>query len=110
MSIQDQFRQDYFNTNKERGKTLRSSRTQARKQQEAVLSLFQSYPMQFFSPDVVHSLVMPNAPLTSTRRAITNLTDDGFLEKTTNMVIGSWGKMVHTWRLRPKDMKQNKLF
>jgi hypothetical protein len=108
--VQDQFSRDYYNTNRERGAELRSSRIQARKQQETILLFFQANPSRLYSREEINRLVLPNAPYTSVQRAITNLTDDGFLDKTTHMVMGSWGKKVHTWRLRPREMLQGDLF
>ena len=37
-------------------------------------------------------------PLTSIRRAMTDLTAEGMLVKTDYRVEGSYGKKVHTWR------------
>lgn len=108
--VQDQFKRDFYNTNREKGETLRSSRAQARKQQEKVLEFFQAHPHDLFSREQINEIVMPEAPYTSAQRAITNLTNDGFLEKTTNMVMGGWGKQVHTWRLKKRDLKQKELF
>ena len=106
----------YYNTNREEGATLRASKAQARKQQDRVLAFFQAHPGELYSREQVNALIMPEAPYTSAQRAITNLTDDGFLEKTAYMVMGQWGKMVHTWRLampvepirelKPEDQKE----
>lgn len=52
-----------------------------------------------------------NWPITSIRRAITNLTDEDYLEKTDNLSEGAYGKPEHLWRynmlIRPV---QGKLF
>jgi hypothetical protein len=92
---------DYYNTNNEAGDTLTDSREQARRQEHAVLAWFQNHPGQHFAP---HQIPMATtAPLTSVRRAITNLTDAGLLEKTDVMTMGTFGKQVHTWRLRDEQ-------
>ena len=38
-------------------------------------------------------------PITSIRRAITDLTNAGKLTKTDTMKLGRYGKHVHTWKL-----------
>lgn len=97
----------YYNTNGEEDPTLASSESRSRYQERVVLAHFHAYPDQFFGP---HEIPMPpGTPLTSTRRAITNLTTRGELEKTPQMVQGTYGKMVHTWRLRRQALDVNTL-
>lgn len=92
---------DYYNTNREVGSTLMESRATARTQQERILEYFQIFNRSRFSPHEIRDNVFENIiPLTSVRRAMTNLTDAGYLEKTIFMKEGSYGKQVHTWRLR----------
>lgn len=89
---------DYYNTNDEQGDVLRDSRSNARHQQDVVLAHYRAHPGRNIAP---HQVPMPaGTPLTSVRRAITNLTEAGLLEKTDEMVPGTYGKQVHTWRLR----------
>ena len=40
-----------------------------------------------------------NCPITSIRRAITNLTDAGKIIKTDQYVKGNYGKLEHLWEL-----------
>jgi len=91
---------DYFNTNHESGNTLKNSITAAIRQQAKVLSLFRSFPNCRFSPEDIHGQFGDNVPLTSIRRAITNLTQEGKLEKTPHMTFGKYGKKVHLWRYK----------
>tara|TARA_R110002020_G_scaffold128392_5_gene287793 strand:- start:2338 stop:2628 length:291 start_codon:yes stop_codon:yes gene_type:complete len=86
----------YYNTNKERGSELRSSRAKVNKQENVILNVFNNNVK--LSPEEVLRFSGLNAPLTSIRRAITNLTDKGLLKKTGTMKKGSYGKMVHTWQ------------
>jgi hypothetical protein len=91
---------DYHNTNRESGEVLEASRRRTRLQQERVLVFFQDHPWETFTPDEIHRTVFADGtPLTSVRRCMTNLTEAGKLEKTENMRLGSFNKMVHTWRL-----------
>lgn len=92
----------YHNTNAESGQTLAKSEAKARTQEEAILAYFQAHPSDSLSPAFVGLNVLPNAPLTSIRRAMTNLAGEGKLEKTDVMTMGTFGKHVHTWRLKRK--------
>lgn len=91
---------EYYNTNRESGDTLVSSELQAKNQRLIVLGFFKRNPDLLLAPHEVQSRVLPTAPLTSVRRALTNLTDQGLLEKTKEMKRGTYGKQVHRWRLR----------
>lgn len=88
---------EYFNTNREVGHVLAASHGHARQQRLTVQAFFEAHPDRCFAP---HQIPMPSGtPLTSVRRAITNLTEAGVLEKTDRMVAGTYGKQVHCWRL-----------
>ena len=91
----------YHNTNRETGDTLTRSRLQACSQEHAILSLFIRRPAQCLSPDDVSRILFADkVPITSVRRAITELTKDGVLIKTRHMKTGRYGKQTHTWMLR----------
>jgi hypothetical protein len=88
---------EFYNTTNEHGHVLAASHGQARQQRLMVQAFFEAHPDRCFAP---HEVPMPpGTPLTSVRRAITNLTEQGVLEKTDRMVMGSFGKQVHSWRL-----------
>lgn len=92
----------FHNTTGETGETLKTSEEKAKTQDEAVLEFFQKNPDYYLSPDDVHkALCVPlnNPPLTSIRRAISNLTKAGKLIKTNHTSIGRYKKQVLTWRL-----------
>lgn len=89
----------FYNTNSEHGTTLTESKEHALRQQNRILSYFQSFPNDTFTPEEVHdALYLDNTPLTSVRRAITNLTEDGKLVKTEIMKFGFFGKRCHSWK------------
>ena len=94
---------EYYNTNRESGDTLAPSVTQARNQRLTILAFFERHPDTLFAPHEIQRRVLPTAPLTSVRRAMTNLTEEGRLEKTHEMERGSYGKQVHRWRLRQEE-------
>ena len=75
----------YHNTNKESGKKLITSKTKASKQELRVLKFFQNNDSkERYSPeDVLNNVDFgKEVPITSVRRAITNLTNAGYLRKT----------------------------
>ena len=92
----------YYNTNDETGETLHSSRDTATKQEDLILAIFETYPNEGLTPfdieDFAHDQEV-SWPITSIRRAITDLTNAGKLTKTNTKKLGKYGKFVHTWKL-----------
>jgi hypothetical protein len=92
----------YYNTNDETGETLQSSRNTATNQENMILAIFETYPNDGLTPfdieDFAHDQEV-SWPITSIRRAITDLTNAGKLTKTDTMKLGRYGKHVHTWKL-----------
>ena len=86
----------YYNTNNEEGQELSNSRISATKQEDVIYLLFNDD--SYFSPDMIKTLLVQDYPITSIRRALTNLTNKGLLEKTNEMVMGRYGKKTHTWK------------
>lgn len=74
-------------------------RTQAAKSQEdTILDLFNQYPNDYFTPFEV--LRRTNLKcINSVRRAITNLTKQGYLRKTAVLEKGDFGHPNRTWKL-----------
>lgn len=89
----------HHNTTFESGETLDLFEQKATCQEETILSFFSSRPHQEFTPDEVQQRVLPNAPITSVRRAISDLTKLGALEKTENKRQSIYGRPAHTWKL-----------
>mgnify|MGYP003149736910 FL=1 len=92
----------YYNTNKETGKTLRKSRKKANSQELMILAIFKENPRAKFTPETVLKKLQAvhlNYPITSIRRAMSNLKDEGYLEKTNEKAKGDWGKDVHLWKI-----------
>jgi hypothetical protein len=71
----------------------------AERQDDVVLAVFRERAGQELSPEDVHGLVLQDAPLTSVRRAITNLTNNGWLVRTDGCKVGRYGRKVGLWRL-----------
>ena len=96
----------YYNTNQESGPTLSLSWGKSDKQETMILEIFADrirHTLNGLAPHQVQDQIVvrygKRYPLTSIRRAISNLTDNGKLIKLNRMVMGSYGKKVHTWRL-----------
>ena len=96
----------YYNTNDETGGTLNTSRKVADNQSVMILGIFKMFSDENMSPDDVEDYIRQvykrDDPITSIRRAITDLTNEGVLEKTDIKKLGKWGKRVHTWKLADK--------
>tara|TARA_R100000315_G_C5192540_1_gene112410 strand:+ start:461 stop:835 length:375 start_codon:yes stop_codon:yes gene_type:complete len=96
----------YYNTTNENGSLLKVNTKQAENQTTLTLSVFQTYPTYTFSADEVWNFLIDNeaineqTPLTSIRRAITDLTNAGKIVKTNRKVLGSAGRKTYTWRLK----------
>lgn len=77
---------------------------QANTQAEKIYKFFKNNPFKEFTPfDVQRRMriqLIINSPITSIRRAITDLTEVGLLEKTGNKKPGIYGKNNYTWRLK----------
>ena len=96
----------YYNTTNEVGVQLKANLEKANNQTYLTLAVFQTYPNDYLSADQVWRFLMDNesiekhTPLTSIRRAITDLTKQERLVKTDKRVVGSAGRKTYTWRLR----------
>ena len=88
----------FFNTNFLKGLFLKAAWHDTEKQRVEVLKFFKENHGEY-TPWQVHWIVLPNAPITSVRRAITNLTNKGLLVKTDRMVRGDYGQPNHLWKL-----------
>ena len=87
----------FFNTTNERQPERTTYEAKAVKQEDLILRLYKSMrePM---SPDKVSRLLGDAFPITSVRRAITNLTGRGQLVKTTRKIQGRYGRPNYLWK------------
>jgi len=94
----------FYNTTQEIGESLKACKRAVNKQEKEVLVEFEKviamYPSlnNVMSPSEVHEK-LPQCPITSIRRAITNLTEAGYLRKTNVKIISPWGRREHCWEL-----------
>lgn len=91
----------FWNTIGLGGEDLVEARRQVSKQEEIVLDIFTTCGDLMTPYEVWERLVAIGKiyPLTSVRRAITNLTKEGMLEKTNHKVKGGYGTLNYCWRL-----------
>ncbi len=113
--------ESHHNTTNEKGKVLKDFEDRAKGQEGEILRLFKR---QFakkksaeFSPSQIHNRIWyqddKNYPITSVRRALTNLTGMGLLEKTNKKRMGPYGRPEYIWRFVPEassDATQKDLF
>jgi len=96
----------YYNTNKESGETLTNSQAKTVSQEDIIYEYFLNRGVDYYlAPHLLQGIFPDNTPITSIRRAITNLEKRGKLIKTNRMVMGTYGKMVHTWRIKETQME-----
>ena len=86
----------FYNTINEVSSTLVKSHLTTRTQEAIILDCFKS-AKEPLSPSMVHFLTKLKCPITSIRRAMTNLAKSGKLKKTSKYTIGKFGKKEHLW-------------
>jgi len=88
----------FYNTTGECGHQLEFYHSKAASQEMRILQFFEQHKGMRFTPfDVHRALYYANTPVTSIRRAITNLTREGKLVKTTDYEKGVYGNKNHKW-------------
>lgn len=112
---------DFYNSIAEPAHIEINSKKRAITQQDKILKYFQENPGKQLTPYQVQRALsheFPNTPITSIRRAMTNLTwiknsagklEPGPLEKTDLQKRGVYNKKNYTWRLRIKEGQLNLL-
>lgn len=90
----------HYNTTSEVGETLQLFRARARTQEDEVFNVFRSYRSPL-APSQVQQLSprLRVCPLTSIRRAIHELTDEGRLRKLDRKRCGPFGRPEYMWEL-----------
>lgn len=90
----------YFNTVNLNGTELERRIDKAKTQEEIILSFFELHPNEFFTPLAIHKrLFTPETPCTSIRRAMSVLTKDGKLYKSSVKEIEMYGEPNYCWSL-----------
>ena len=86
----------FYNTINEVSSVLVTSHSNTRTQEAIILDCFKS-AQEPLSPSMVHFLTKLKCPITSIRRAMSDLTKRGSLTKTPKYTIGKFGKKEHLW-------------
>jgi len=100
----------YHNTTESTGPERRRYQDKAVSQETKILAHFKGRPGAEITPSFVVKYYFNNSvPITSVRRALTNLTNAGELVKTNKQVKGPYGRPEFQWRLADK-YKQQEMF
>jgi hypothetical protein len=91
----------YHNTTRLTDTLLCEAIKKAAKQDRRIMNFFVENQGKEFTPCQVHKeLFDDTVPLTSVRRSITNLTDEGKLTMTKTKREGLFGRPTHCWTLK----------
>ena len=86
---------------------LKNELANTRKQEEFIEKVFLHNHKALLSPSKVHEIynkyIQKKVPITSIRRAMTDLTEKGVLRKTSVTAIGIFGKKEFCWCLKSND-------
>ncbi len=94
----------YYNTIPLSGEALKEKREKTMSQDDIILELFRKHKR--FSPSQIYQRQFAGkCPITSVRRSITNLTRNGFLQKTGETVKGLYGDKENVWELVDNQLK-----
>ena len=103
----------YYDTTHIRSDVLREMRVKARSQEEAVMKYldFMGSQVRDFTPsELWRDVFRSRVPLTSVRRAITDLTREGRLWKTSETRQGEYGRPEGVWKRAEMGDRQLKMF
>ena len=94
----------YYNTAKTTGDRLWKHKEKNNKQEGLILELFKLNPKLELSPFEVQTALkrfnVLKAPITSIRRAITDLTNNEMLVKTATRKLGPYGRDSFCWKYK----------
>lgn len=88
----------YYNTTSIKGDDLKTSQNKAVSQENKIFDLFTK--QVWMSPSDAYYEFDAMFPITSIRRAFSNLTKEGKVYKTDQMQLGLYGKPEHLWKVK----------
>ena len=89
------------NTTNMQGDELHKREFKNGSQTRAILNFFQAHSYESFTPwEIQKAMNLSRVPITSIRRAITDLTDMGYLIKTDIRRVGDYGEMCYAWTVK----------
>jgi len=98
-------KKSFHNTTNETGQKLQSYEAKAYTQDQQIADFFTCHPGELYTPWEIQSLVFkhPKPPITSVRRAMSNLTRDGILTKTKEKKeVGIYNRASYSWTINQK--------
>jgi hypothetical protein len=94
---------NFFNSINLSGADLKRETARAATQEKLILNIFKANPEKKLSPSQIHEIFTRKyqlyPPITSIRRAMTNLSGGMGLQKTDEMIKGLYNLPEHTWKL-----------
>ena len=99
---------NYYNTLNEDGIVYNKSKDKAKKQKDEIFAIYR-HTLRPMTPAEIwdnYGFKSKNVPLTSIRRAITNLESEGLLRKTDIQKKGVYGKMNYCWIYEEKVVRE----
>ena len=93
--------ENYYNTTNLSGNNLTQASQKAMSQEDRILFHFEdSFDANFTPFEILEAVFNNQIPITSVRRAMTNLTNKGKLVKTGYQRLGAYGRICFAWRLK----------
>ncbi len=100
----------FYNTENSAGSELAKHRHQADSQERKILAFFDTADRFLFTPSEIRTKVFSNSvPITSVRRAMSNLTAENVLVKTGQKHAGDYGRLECCWRRKIGKPAQQEL-
>lgn len=95
----------YYNTTNMKGPELKSAQDKARTQEQDVYEILYLSNRPLGASEVMERLNHFNKrpPITSVRRAISNLKASGLVERAEHQIIGPYGRREYSWTLKRKE-------
>ena len=97
--VGEDMRYHYHNTTESSGQTLDLYEHRASSQEQNILNWFKHYQRPHRPSQIQKLLFYGRVPITSVRRAMSNLTEQGELGKSTEQVKGPYGRPEYKWKL-----------
>ena len=94
---------DFFNTENLSGEALKQAKLTAGSQQQEIYDFLLRHRGDGFTPFQIHDALdykEDNVPITSVRRALTNLTSAGLIDRFEEQEKGNFGHLNYKWGVR----------
>lgn len=91
----------FYNTINVRGSQLSVYIDDTKNQEDIIAGIFEMNPLAALTPEDILKISpdFSRTPITSIRRAFTNLKKEGVIFKTDYQIEGMYGKPIYTWKL-----------